>query len=263
MEREAYKEEIYRDHTIKIYYESCPESPRDWCHLGTIYSNHRRYDPDGHLIEEIMNDEKAGLSEEFKRDYIWLNIYAYIHGGISLSTGTFNDPWDSGLFGIIAVSKEKAIKEYGKKICTKKIRERVLHYLEGEIELLDDYYNGRVFGYVVEDSEGEEIDSCWGYYGDSGIEDAIGEAKSIIDYQIERAEQLHAERMATLKDKISSLIGRTFIHLSTLYRVGKDMFGFPVLEMAKSHKGMVLGYDDIKLQDLPEDVLSDMVNAIA
>jgi hypothetical protein len=43
------------------------------------------------------------------------------------------------------------------------------------IEQYQQWCRGEVYGYVIEDSDGEEIESCWGYYGD---EDAISESKS-------------------------------------------------------------------------------------
>ena len=42
--------------------------------------------------------------------------------------------------------------------------------IQGEIELFDDYIRGNVYGYEIADVE-TEIDSCWGYYGDRGIQD--------------------------------------------------------------------------------------------
>ena len=103
MDDRIYKQEEYRGYTIKVLYDDDPHDPREWDNLGTIYSNHRRYDPDGHSIEEII-DSDGKLDREFVKNHIMLDIYAYEHGGITLSTssgGQFSDPWDSGLFGII------------------------------------------------------------------------------------------------------------------------------------------------------------------
>lgn len=48
--------------------------------------------------------------------------------------------------------------------------------LEATADLYGDWAWGNVFGYIIEDAEGDEIDSCWGYYGDefdkSGLEEA-------------------------------------------------------------------------------------------
>ena len=38
--------------------------------------------------------------------------------------------------------------------------------LAAAVELYHQYANGEVFGYVIEDSEGEHLESCWGFFGD-------------------------------------------------------------------------------------------------
>ena len=150
----------YKGHTIEIFYDECCESPREMDNLGTIYSNHRDYNPDGHKIDELGEDAEA-INETLK-GYYWLPIYAYIHSGIALSTSNtsypFNDSWDSGLFGIIAVPKDNnEAKCLGE--------EKSLKVLRCEIDELNDYYQGYCYGYKVTNKYDEEISSCWGYIG--------------------------------------------------------------------------------------------------
>lgn len=174
----------YKGMTIRICYAEDADSPREWDNVGTIYTNHRDYNPDGHKIDEIENEDGELVSEELDRRFIWLPIYYYEHGGLSVSTKRdypYNDRWDSGLFGIIAVEKDKLRKERGWKAITKKRREEILRSLEGEIEVFDSYCRGEVYGFDVDNEEGEWIDSCSGYYGDEGMKDAILEAKDNID----------------------------------------------------------------------------------
>lgn len=270
MSRESYKTEEYRGYTINIYYDEDAQSPREWDNLGTIYSNSRSYDPDNHSIEEILNDEHTGMSQEFKENYIWLKIRGYQHSGLTISVSggyPYNDPWDSGLFGVIAVSKEKAIKEFGKKICTKKVREKALNCLRGEVETLDMYYTGDVYGFVIEDENGDEVDSCWGYFGSEYIDkDLIPECKSIIDSMIEKRQKTHDERIEKVKANVTLLIGNTFIFGSDCYRVGVDkLFGLPLLEKATQRNGRIREeyYTDVQLSDIPEDVLADMAKLVA
>ena len=47
--------------------------------------------------------------------------------------------------------------------------------LQGEIETLDMYARGEVYGFRLFEFD-TEIDSCWGFYGDYGIKDIIAEA---------------------------------------------------------------------------------------
>lgn len=216
MSREFLRETVdYKGYAINIYYDNDAESPRSWDNLGTIYSNHRDYNPDDHSIEELLNDDGRLDEDELSKYFIWLPVYAYIHSGITVSTGhgyPYNDRWDSGLFGIIAVSKERVKKEYGWKIITQKRREQIEKYLDGEIETLDQWYTGDVYGYETVIPEECELnlpqidDSCWGFFGDEGIKCIIEEAKDIIDTELEAYAKAEAARIEreTLFDNIYS-----------------------------------------------------------
>ena len=205
---------------------------------------------------------------EFKKNYIWLKIRGYEHSGLTISCDggyPYNDPWDSGLFGIIAVSKADAIKEYGKKICTKEVREKALNCLRGEVKTLDMYYTGDVYGFQLEDPDGDVVDSCWGYFGSEYVKEVIEEAKSIADNFIAKAEKLHEERIAKVKANILILVGNTFVDGNETYRVGTTpLFGMPMIEMATVNKGRIRDdfYKEVNLTSVPEDVLANMVALI-
>ena len=198
----------YKGMTIRMCYDLNADSPREWDNVGMIYSNHKYYNPDGHKIDEIENEDGELVSGELDRMFIWLPIYYYEHGGLSVNTRRdypYNDRWDSGLFGIIAVEKDRLRKEYGWGAITKKRKEQILRILEGEIEIFDSYCKGDVYGFVVEDEEGEQIDSCYGYYGDVGMKDAIVDAEDSIDCELERRKK--AERMA-MRDALKKHIAK-------------------------------------------------------
>lgn len=153
---------------FEIYADEDAKSPREDDNLGTIYSNHRDYNPDKHLITELnpllINKRKLD------RDYIWLKIWAYIHGGVSITAGErtypYNDTFDSGLFGIIAVKRDKVRKEYDVKRINPSLKKKVLDVLAAEVDTLNMYYNDDVYGFKMFNPQGEEIDSCWGFYAD-------------------------------------------------------------------------------------------------
>lgn len=75
----------------------------------------------------------------------------------------------------MAVSKDAVRRECGVKRITNKIREKVESVFKGELENLEKYMNGEVYGYMIDGGDG---DSCWGYYS---TDHAIEDAKSIID----------------------------------------------------------------------------------
>lgn len=198
----------YKGMTIRICYDENAESPREWDNVGTIYSNHMDYNPDGHKIDEIENEDGELVSGELDWRFIWLPVYYYEHSGLSVSTKRdypYNDSWDSGLFGIIAVEKGRLIKEHGWRVITKERREEILRVLEGEIETFDSYCRGEVYGFVVEDESGEAIDACGGYYGDDGMGYAILEAKGIVDYELERREK---EKSVAMMDALKKHIAK-------------------------------------------------------
>lgn len=170
--------ETYKKFTIELIQDENSESPREWDNLGTMYCFHRRYslgdkhDLDTDEVKEIFNDDK---------NYVSLPLYLYDHGGITMSTSSFSCRWDSGQVGIIAVSREKIFKEYGKKYLTKKLRDQIISYLVGEVKTYDQYLTGDVYGYQITDSEDNVRDSCWGFYG---TENALDQARSQIDYYV-------------------------------------------------------------------------------
>lgn len=58
--------------------------------------------------------------------------------------------------------------------------------LKNSIQLFEDWVYGNVYGYVIEDEDGESLDSCWGFFGNYNSEySALSEAKSAVDYRVE------------------------------------------------------------------------------
>lgn len=120
------------------------------------------------------------------REYIILPLYLYDHSGITMNTGGFSCPWDSGQVGYIYISRKDALKEHGWKILTAKRREQVQNFLENSVKEYDCYLRGegygfRVFEYECEPGaeppedldEWEEGDSCWGFLGEDWAVEGI------------------------------------------------------------------------------------------
>lgn len=188
----------YKGYNINIYYDENPMNPRtDIENLGTIYTAHRRYRPeeefDKHFNKNEVFDGRLGnFSDSFLQKYVALPIYLYDHSGITISTSPFSCPWDSGFYGIIAVSLEKVRQEYGWKSVTRQRREQIKKYLQGEINELDDYYTGQVFRYeLIEVNTEEKIDSCSGFFGTGGKEEIESECRAMIDHLLAAKKQEH------------------------------------------------------------------------
>lgn len=119
----------------------------------------------GYAEKYVRKRIKSRIEEVFDRHYISLPLYLHDHSGISMSTGAFSCPWDSGMVGIIVCDECTIQEEFGGD------RERAYKALEREVDVYDQYLQGDVWGYIAEkkggDKEGEweEVDSCWGFYG--------------------------------------------------------------------------------------------------
>ena len=185
----------YKGYKIIIDYDPSPDCPREWADISTLYSNSRRYDFDGHSIEELIQEVGGDVYDDvipwdlIEKKYYYRKVWMYDHSGVCLKTGE-NNPWgnmgymswDSGLYGVIVVDKKTAKKEWGEDA-----QERAEKWLDGEIEDLNIWARGEIYGYVVENADGEEIDSCWGFYD---LDECIGEAEGMVDYDFEVQEKV-------------------------------------------------------------------------
>lgn len=116
-----------------------------------------------------------------------LNLYLYDHSGITMRTSRFSDPWDSGQVGVIFLTHETVRKEWREssgELTDEQVVEKALACLEAEVETYDQYLTGDIYGFVVVDSEGETLDSCWGFYGMKVAEE---DAKSTAEYYVDQA----------------------------------------------------------------------------
>lgn len=166
---------------LRVLQDSSADSPRDWDNLGTMVCFHRRYDlGDKHNYSSddynSWEEMKKAIQKE-ENPAVILPLYMYDHSGISISTSPFSCRWDSGQIGFILVSKKKALEEFGGKIVTAKLKERIEKILELEVETYTQYVEGDVYGFQIVDEDDNIIDSCYGFYGsdhkESGMLDYI------------------------------------------------------------------------------------------
>jgi hypothetical protein len=190
-------------HTIEIHYDVNPFSPRIWDNLGTIIYSASDYvlgdiecDIDDHLYG-LCTDIHPDFPEEQFEEHGWkilekyyhiLSVYAYIHGAATIRTGSFSCSWDSGQSGFIYCLKETMRKEIGNYS-----EERGDEALRQEIKTYDGYLTGQTYGYVVKDQDGDTIESCYGFIGESGKDYMINEAKSAAEFNQEKVEKLESE----------------------------------------------------------------------
>lgn len=155
-------------YTLEIIQDSDPENPRTaYGNLGTMTCFHRRYRlGDKHDIKhEDFNswDELEQYLIESGKAEVILPLYLYDHSGITISTTPFNDRFDSGQVGFVWISLETIENEAPDGV---NALEWAKDQLLAEVLTYDQFLTGDVWGYVIKDSHGDEVDSCWGFYGE-------------------------------------------------------------------------------------------------
>ena len=113
---------------------------RDWDNYTKLICFHGRYNlGDKH---EYNHNDYDGWDEmeqailRKEKDVVWISpLYLYDHSGITISTSPF----------------ESEIKTYDQELC------------------------GEVYGFSIEDSDGEVEDSCGGFYGSDLNENGMGD----------------------------------------------------------------------------------------
>lgn len=159
---------------LKIIRDEHAENPRtQFDHFGTFFMKHRRYDFGDKGAKEIDPETFDGLV---------LPVFMNDHGGLTINITGFSCPWDSGQIGWIYISREKILHEFSRKKMSKKLLEQARKNLICEIEEIDHWLTGNVYGFETEDG-----DSCWGFYGDNPKTNGIAEhlALPIEQYEVE------------------------------------------------------------------------------
>ena len=155
----------------KIWHDDYAADPRkEWDNLATMICFHGRYNLGDH--PQIVDWGQYSSFDEVEKAIlrrvgpcVILPMYMLDHSGIMVSTTDFNDKWDSGQIGFVYVSYARLREEMRWKNITKDRIKRAYEWLEAEVQIYGDYLEGNVFGYTLENREGDEVDSCWGYYG--------------------------------------------------------------------------------------------------
>jgi len=166
-------------YTVKVEQDHDPMNPRTgFTHndnVGKMVCFHRRYDlgdeqpkcsPDQYLFQMMWEREHSlhrkwvpedieqrHLEAYINKHFVILPLYLFDHSGLSMSVRPYGCSWDSGEIGFIYVDGES--KEY----------DDLIAGLTGEVETYNQYLGGDVWGYIIEDSAGDVIDSCWGFHG--------------------------------------------------------------------------------------------------
>lgn len=183
---------------VQIFFDEDPPNPcKDYDQLTTLACWHRRANLGNRRIEGGISASLlvGELERGGEKVLAILPLYLYQHGGMSMSTGSFSCPFDSGQVGWGYVTQESAEKmgcvgpTYDKAFFEKAITE--------DVETYNLYLTGQCYGYVVSGADGGELDSCWGFIGDLAYvrEEAKCVALHSVDPAVEREVEALAKRV--------------------------------------------------------------------
>lgn len=124
----------------------------------------------------------------FDEMFIHQPLYLYDHSGLSMSTGGFSCPWDSGQVGFIYAPIDKALEWVGHKERTPDTDELIYKTLDAEVETYSQYLEGQVYRVTVERVDDGDSDSCGGFFGgDPDTNGMIGNFDSMHNDGIRKA----------------------------------------------------------------------------
>lgn len=197
-------------YTVQIRHDEFAENPRkvfdpagtlvffnnpyshrhDYTHLSDEHktqtrNNYTRFDMLAEVCQYNQYEEDEKMGQEMPEEWHWMLMLARLnanyvvvgvdmrdHGGgnmsISTSTPTTQEEWED-------TSTDGFIYLYVGADMMDTLGDDVERMLIAEIEEFEHWITGNVWGFTIE-KEGQDIDSCWGFYGDhdkSGLFDAI------------------------------------------------------------------------------------------
>jgi len=211
----------YRNHFIKIFQDEDPMDPREFCSsLGVKVFHHRHYtlgDTDHGIYfknYQSWHEVERAIRRKFKGTVLLMPVYLFDHSGITITVDVERfrqaDPqgWDWGQIGYIFTTRARIREWYQKKLISKKTMAKAEKHLLHEIEEYDQYLRGDVYGYTIEDKNGNVIDSCGNYYGEEYI---MHDAKSAVDCAIDgprKGGNRSHERQQKAKSQLRDAHGR-------------------------------------------------------
>jgi len=143
---------------------------------------------------DIDTHERVG-----KPHNLAVEIDKYEHSGISYSVRGegMNCRWDTSKGWAVWFPDKCALEDIMTRKTKKAQRNRAVVMARQACELFNQWANGDVWYYNIEDTDGENLDSCGGFYGMEAVKE---EVNSQIDYLVK-------ERQANLKNTEALVLG--------------------------------------------------------
>lgn len=150
--------------TWKIVQDEFAYSPDEWGDEECFLVGFHR---DFNVIRKGL--ERAEDIEDWKDEYHVLPLFAYIHSGVSLSTGPYTCKWDSGQVGYILCRKDLFSEE------------KAAGAADALCEEWNTYLSGDVWAYEVVDIHGDIVESLCGIYSRETAEKEAKEMARLVN----------------------------------------------------------------------------------
>lgn len=186
---------------LRILYDSHAESPLSEegdAVILAIFARNRINPAHDRLPTVEMAQDFVAANRDRESEYAVFSVWAYEHGNIMFkavdigSENPFSDGWDSGSAGLIALKRA----EFGPDL---------LKIANGICETYTDWCNGEVYGFVVENEDGDQIDSSWSFYGDPNDDGALTEGLAVFESAVEDARARLADEAQAASDKAAAM----------------------------------------------------------
>ena len=173
--------------TLRIVPDDCggTEPPIGYDDAVRLAILHRRYTNPARGYGLTDQESVEAAEREARRpgaEFIAFPVYMYDHSGAAYSIRPFSCPWDSGRAGTLFLRRS----DFGRPL--RKAAESILARYTA-------WANGQVYGFIVEDEDGEHLDSCWGFIEPDGADGYVLEAgrDSLAHLAAEREKEQAAE----------------------------------------------------------------------
>lgn len=210
--------EEYKGYTIEIHVDYDCESPREFCDNAGTFTTAPRCESVPDYRKNKNNDApwldhwnqeayKHDAEEDTSSEYAFDNLGAMLDkwqrdtGAVAIMLrsqygGGFSETDNEERANAVLWADADTIrKEWGKADSKRKPskaqQNKALKILQSELKEFNSWVQGDCYGYIVKGADGEEVDSCWGFVGDSDY--CMAEAKSGIDWRIKAQAKEDAE----------------------------------------------------------------------
>ena len=124
-------------------------SNNDWYASSSYSASLKGKDVPDWFLDDCLSTLRMSELTELANDMkgmVMLPLYLYDHSGITMNTGGFSCPWDSGQAGWIYADYDKVKENYGE--VTPETLERAKSLLQSEVEEYDHYLTGQCYGWA-------------------------------------------------------------------------------------------------------------------